>query len=115
MNDVAKSGAGARSWISENGGVVAIVVAVVAVGAWIHQGNQQIIARMMSLETRMVGVETRLGGVEIRLEGLDARVGGLETRMRSLETRVRDLVGRVSRMEGVLGVVIPAASDAGEE
>ena len=52
MNDVAKGGAGARSWISENGGVVAIVMAIIAVGALIHRGDQQIAASLASLETQ---------------------------------------------------------------
>ena len=85
------------SWIRENGGVIAIVVAIIAVGALIHQGNQQIAARIASLETQF-----------------GARMMSLETRVGALEAQVKDLVSRVGRIEGALGVA-PAVSDGGEE
>ena len=85
---------GLRSWIRENGGVVAIVVAIFAVGGVIYQGDQRIAARIASLETQF-----------------GARMMSLETRVGAVEAQVRDLVGR---MEGAVGAA-PAVSGDGEE
>ena len=76
MNDGAKSGSGARSWISENGGVVAIIAAIFVVGGVIYQGDRkgerEAVAHIASLQTE---IGNRIDSLEDRVINLEGDMG----------------------------------------
>ena len=63
------------SWIRENGGVVAIVATIIAVGALIYQGDRRTAAHIASLQTE-----------------IGNRITDLRTDLRSDITRLKDRV-----------------------
>ena len=108
---------GKRSWISANGGVVTILLALIAMSGLFYNAIDQLAARMDRLEAGQRETQSDMREVQVQIGVLQSDMRQLQSDVRQLQSEVRDLNLRVGRIEGRLGLMGPVEpeEDAEEE
>lgn len=113
---MAADSTGKQSWISANGGVATVLLAIIAMSGVFYNAFEQLAARMDRLEAGQREMQSNIHAVQADMRAVQVEIGVLQSDVRQLQLDVRDLNLRVGRIEGRLGLMgLAEAEDNAED